>query len=42
MHGTTEWSWGAGFGHGMFGQIFWVLLVMLVIGVVLFALFSRK
>jgi len=40
MHGTAEWS--GGFGHGMFGQIFWVFLVVLVIALVVFALFPRK
>ncbi len=42
MHGTGEWSWWFGYGHGMVGQIFWVFALGLVVAAVLFALFSRK
>jgi len=42
MHGADGWSWGGGFGHGMFGQIFWVFLLVLVVAMVAVALFPRK
>ncbi len=42
MHGTEGWSRGIGFGHGMFGQVFWMVALVVVVAVVAYALFSRK
>lgn len=29
-----DWHWGFGFGHGFFGILFWVVILLLIVGVI--------
>jgi len=42
MHDMGEWSLGPGYGHVMFGQIFWVIVLISALVFLVFVLFSRK
>ncbi len=42
MHDMGGWFWGPGYGHVMFGQIFWLIVLILALAFLVFALSSRK
>jgi hypothetical protein len=37
-----NWHWGFGFGHGVFGLLFWLVAILIVAALIKYLLSSKK